>query len=197
MIPELNDKTKIFRILHRIDINLAEQIQQERCPYCNGPLHHSDYDRKPRGGPINIPDEYLIRQSLCCGICRRRTMPPSCLFMGRHVYWHVVILIVMALRQNRPKGKSAVELMDMFGMTRNTYFRWIAFFRDEFPSSNQWQSIRGKVNSTIQNDNLPSALILHFIEQSDSPENGIIACIYFITTGQGLPSCAQEANHVK
>ena len=26
----------------------------------------ANYPRKPRGGPVDIPEEYLIRQSLCC-----------------------------------------------------------------------------------------------------------------------------------
>ena len=107
MLPELIQKVSLFYLLHRIDIDLAKQLQQGRCPYCNGPLHHSNYERKPRGGPENIPDEYLVRQSLCCGRpdCRRRTLPPSCLFMGRRVYWGCVILVVMTL----PMGQALVR----------------------------------------------------------------------------------------
>ena len=112
MLTELVEKVSLFRILHRIDTDLCNQHRQKGCPYCGGPLHQSNYERKPRGGPDNIPDEYLIRQSLCCGRpeCRRRALPQSCLFMGRRVYWGCVILVVMAFKQNRPHAASARKI---------------------------------------------------------------------------------------
>ena len=81
MLSELLQKASLFFLLYRIDLDLAEQVQSKGCPFCHCPLHHANYTRKPRGGPVNIPDEYLIRQSLCCSNpeCRRRTMPPSSL----------------------------------------------------------------------------------------------------------------------
>ena len=87
MLTELLQRISLFRLLRTIDSDLAQKTRQQRCPYCGGHLHHSNYARKPRGGPTTIPEEYLIRESLCCGRegCRKRTLPPSCLFMGRRV----------------------------------------------------------------------------------------------------------------
>jgi len=130
MLPELLQKSSLFSLLHRIDTDLANQCRERGCPFCGGHLHQATYQRKPRGGPEGLPAEYLVRQSLCCGRenCRRRSLPVSCLFMGRRVYWAGVILVVMALRQNRPESAGTGELMRMFGMTRKTLFRWMSYF---------------------------------------------------------------------
>jgi hypothetical protein len=184
MLPELIQKVSLFHLLHRIDIDLAKQHQQGRCPYCNGPLHYSNYERKPRGGPDKIPDEYLIRFSLCCGNvhCRRRSLPPSCLFMGRRVYWGCVILVVMSLRQNRPDGASARKIRELFAISRKTLKRWIAYFRDEFPVSTQWQRLRGRLASTVSNDELPAGLVTYFLNNFKSPQQALIACLKFLAS---------------
>ena len=184
MLAELLKKASLFRILHRIDTDLCSQLRQKRCPYCGGPLHQSNYERKPRGGPETIPDEYLIRQSLCCGRpeCRRRSLPASCLFMGRRVYWGCVILVVMALKQNRPHATSARRIKEMFGISRKTLKRWIAYFRDEFPASIQWQRLRGRLASTVSNTALPAGLINYFVEIFQSPQQAIIGCLRFLAS---------------
>jgi hypothetical protein len=182
MIPELLQKTSLFSLLHRIDVDLANQHRQKRCPYCEGPLHQANYQRKPRGGPDALCEEYMIRHSFCCGRqdCRKRTLSPSCLFMGRRVYWSCVILVVMALRQNRPQGASAIELMRTLGICRRTLFRWIAYFRDEFARSVKWQRLRGRVSSLVEDSRLPTSLLEHFLQHNDSPEKGLINCLHFL-----------------
>ena len=119
MLPELLQKASHFSLLHRIDMDLARQHQQGGCPYCGGPLHQANYPRKPRGGPDAIPEECLLRFSLCCGRegCRRRSLPPSTRFMERRVYWRCVILVAMTLRQKRPDGMSANKLSRLLGLT--------------------------------------------------------------------------------
>ncbi len=189
MLPELLQKSSLFSLLHRIDIDLANQCRERGCPFCGGPLHQATYQRKPRGGPEGLPEEYLVRQSLCCGRenCRRRCLPASCLFMGRRVYWAGVILVVMALRQNRPESAGTGELMRMFGMTRKTIFRWISYFREVFPSSAQWQKLRGRVHSSIRDSELPGDLLRYFIRYADSAEAGLVGCLRFLATGLGGP----------
>ena len=182
MLSELLEKVSLFRILHRIDTDLCNQLRQKGCPYCGGPLHQSNYERKPRGGPDNIPDDYLMRQSLCCGWadCRRRTLPASCLFMGRRVYWGCVILVVMTLKQNRVDGASARKIKAMFGISRKTLKRWMAYFRDQFPASMQWQRLRGRVASTVSNNELPAELVHYFLKNFQSPQQALIGCLKFL-----------------
>ncbi len=184
MISELLQKSSLFSLLHRIDIDLSNERRLKGCPFCNGPLYQANYERKPRGGPEDLPDEYCLRQSLCCGCdgCRRRCLPPSCLFMGRRVYFCAIIVVVMALRQNRPGGASTDELKDMFGISKKTLLRWITYFREEFPLSTTWQQLRGRIHSSVNNNGLPGNLLSHFIRNADSTEEGLVACLRFLAS---------------
>jgi hypothetical protein len=184
MLSELLEKASLFHILHRIDTDLCKKLHQKGCPHCGGPLHQANYERKPRGGPKNIPDEYLIRQSLCCGRpeCRRRALPQSCLFMGRRVYWGCVILVVITLKQNRPHSASARRIQEMFGISRQTLKRWIEYFRDEFPESMQWQRLRGRLASTVSNNKLPAELVHYFLKNFQSPQQALIGCLQFLAS---------------
>ena len=182
MLPELLQKASLFSLLHRMDMDLARQHQEGGCPYCGGPLHQANYPRKPRGGPDDIPEECLIRFSLCCGRegCRCRTLPPSVRFMDRRVYWSCVILVVMTLRQDRPDGMSASKMGGLFGVTRKTLMRWASYFREVFPSSAQWQRLRGRVSPSVRDRELPGALVRFFLLNSESPEGGLISCLRFL-----------------
>ena len=182
MLSELLQKVSLFRLLYRIDLDLANQQRQSGCPYCGGRLDRAGYERKPRGGPPNIPEQYLIRHSLCCSQpgCRRRSLPPSCLFMGRRVYWGCVVVVVMALRQNRAGSASIGKLQRMFAIGRKTICRWIAYFRDEFPATACWQSLRGRVSARVPSTRLPGALLEYFVEHLCCPQKGLIACLVFL-----------------
>ena len=139
MLAELLQEVILFRVLHHIDQDLALACQHARCPFCNSPLHNAPYPRKPRGGPDNVPQEYFVRLSLCCSKedCRRRVLPPSCLFLGRNVYWGAVILIVTTLWQQKPKDNSINMLARKFEVSRNTVVRWIRYFHEVFPKMNR------------------------------------------------------------
>ena len=131
-----------------------------------------------RGDALFAVDLYIKQQN-----CRRRCLPASCLFMGRRVYWAGVIIVVMALRQNRPEGTGTSELMRMFGMSRKTLFRWISYFREAFPSSARWQRLRGRVHSSIRDSELPGELLRYFIRYADSTGDGLVGCLRFLATG--------------
>ncbi len=186
MLPELLQRVSLFRVLHQIDHNFAQACQRAGCPYCHGPLHKASYLRKPRGGPKNIPEEYQIRFSLCCGreSCRRRVLPPSCLFMGRKVYWAAVILVVSTLRQRKANGHSINLLARKFCVSRKTVVRWMHYFRTEFPSSAGWQRLRGQVTAKISNHGLPGRLVEHFLRHHPCPGDGLIGCLRFLALGR-------------
>lgn len=194
MLPEILQKVSLFPLLHRIDMDLAGQKRQEGCPYCGGPLHQANYQRQAWGAPGGIPDECLMRQSLCCGRegCRRRTLPPSCIYLGRWFYWAGIILVVMALRQGMPEGWSARQLRQQFGISRKTLIRWMVYFRDVFPSSVRWQTLRGLVSSAVRDSELPGGLLEYFLQQSESAERGLTECLRFLASGLSIPAVGQQ-----
>ena len=185
MLPELLQDIRLFRILHQIDQDLALACQQAGCPFCHSPLHNAPYTRKPRGGPSNIPEEYCVRLSLCCSKedCRRRVLPPSCLFLGRKVYWSAVILIVTTLRQQKPQDNSINMLARKFDVSRRTVVRWLHYFHEIFPKSQQWLRLRGLVSAQINNHNLPRCLVEFFLSTRASPFGGLINCLQFLASG--------------
>src|SRR5271157_3163910 len=81
------------------DRDLAASARAARCWRCGGALHSASYDRKPRGGPAGLGEEYAERFSFCCAVdgCRKRTTPPSLRFLGRHVYLATVVTLISAL----------------------------------------------------------------------------------------------------
>lgn len=135
MLPELLQKSKLYRLLFLIDCDFSETVKNQGCPFCSGALHQADFPRKPRGPFKTFLRNIKKRHSLCCSCenCRKRSLPPSCRFMGRRVYFWPVILIVMALRQDGKNSYSKGQLMRLFDISRNTLNRWFQFFKECFP----------------------------------------------------------------
>ena len=102
--------------------------------------------------------------------------------MGRRVYWGCVVLVVITLRQNRPDAASARKIKERFGISRKTLKRWIAYFRDEFPVSIQWQGLRGRLVSSVSNNELPAGLINYFLKNFQSPQQALIGCLMFLAS---------------
>ena len=81
------------------DRDLAAAARAARCRICGGALHSAPYDRKPRGGPAGLGQEYAERFSFCCAVdgCRKRATPPSLRFLGRKVYLATVVTLISAM----------------------------------------------------------------------------------------------------
>jgi hypothetical protein len=182
MPAELVQRVSLFQLLRAIDVDLARKIRDERCPHCGRPLRRANHRRKPRGGLETIPEDYLPRASLCCGRegCRKRTLPPSCPFLGPRVHWGCVLLVVRALRQQRPDGARAGKLQRMFAIPRKTLMRWFAHFREEFPRSARWQLLRGRVPPSVDNRRLPGSLLGCFFLETGSAQGALVDCLRFL-----------------
>jgi hypothetical protein len=183
MLSELLKNKSLFNQLYIIDKEIAEQYRQMPCSYCGGPLYFANYFRKPRGEPDGVDEKCFIRFSLCCGKegCRHRIMPPSCRFIGQKVYWYIVILVIISDLQN--EKINIFKMSKLFNISRNTIARWVNFFQDIFPSSSQWQSIRGRVSALITNTGLPSGLVNYFVNFKSTVEDSLISCLKFLSQG--------------
>jgi hypothetical protein len=178
---DIVDHTSLFEVLHAIDVEVAERLRAGRCPRpgCGGPLHWDLFERKPRGGPIEVPEEYCRRLGLCCGWCRKRVLPPSCLFWGRRVYWGAVVILVTAAVQGLEK-RSTSELCRHFGVSRRTVRRWVRYLETIFPRGAQWQRLRGRVAAVVRDDELPRALLEWFASTCGSALETVVRCLCFM-----------------
>jgi len=136
---------KMYAALLQLDLEQLEEAQSQGCAYCGGPLDRGDYPRKPRGGPEGVA-ALLRRLSLCCRRegCRRRSTPPSVLFLGRRVYLATVVVLVAVLRHGlTPRRMDG--LRRAFGVSRRTLLRWRAWWRDTFVATRCWREVRGRI----------------------------------------------------
>lgn len=184
MYRELLQKATLYALLAQFDRDLADEARRGGCEHCGGPLHDGRYERKPRGGP-KLPDTYCERLSLCCGRrdCRRRTLPPSCLFFGRRVYWGVVVLVVTALRQRRVDGSAGRRVRAFLGVPRRTLERWLVWFEEVFPTTALWRRVRGRIGADVHDGELPSSLLTAFERAWTELQESVVACLRLLADG--------------
>lgn len=158
MYPVQVPPNTVLCALADLDRDLAMDVRRARCPHCGAPLHWATWTRKPRG--TDLPEDLRIRWGLCCGSCRRRTLPASVLFAGRRVYLKAVMLLVVAARQRDRAGHSMARLRQLFdNVSAKTIARWMRAFLDGLPLHPDWQRLRGRLPATIRDDDVPAALL--------------------------------------
>ena len=145
MYDEISLGREFFEKLTQFDGKIAAQMAARGCPHCRGPLHRSDYNRKPRGGLIGMAGEAFTRRfSLCCGRegCRRRSLPPSVRFLGRRVYLGAVMIIatIMALMLATARAATRVS-----GVAARTTRRWIRWWRGPFIQTPAFTTITARL----------------------------------------------------
>jgi len=172
------DHVSLFRCLHSLDVELADKVRTKRCPLCGGPLHSGAYKRQPRGEgeDVEIPEEFRQRLGLCCGWCRRRTLPPSCLYLGRKVFWGCIVMLVTAAAQGLG-NHTITELCARFDVSRRTVKRWVSFFEVLFPSSAPWQRLRGRVGVEVRTEELPRGLVACFLANCEDAQSAVVSCL--------------------
>ena len=110
---------------YQLDIRSMEETRQAGCPHCQGELQVANYTRSPRGitSEIALEPELLLRHSLCCADCRRRTLPRSVRFFGRLVYGLSFFTELSAfLTSGDPR--SLASLSRLTEVSRQTLRRW-------------------------------------------------------------------------
>jgi hypothetical protein len=133
MYHDLPRTARFPSFLLAVDRDLAEKTRKKACP-CGGRLHSANYLRKPRGTPVQLPEQECKRLSFCCDRdgCRKRATPPSVRFLGPKVYLGAVVILISAMRQG-PSPRRVPELSQRFGADRRTIAHWQVFWRECFP----------------------------------------------------------------
>jgi hypothetical protein len=180
--------SRFFDLLLRLDEDLAAEARRAGCA-CGGVLHRADYDRKPRGGPGELSVAHGRRFSFCCAVegCRHRTTPASLRFLGRRVFYGVVVLLVAALRDG-PTPVRLERLRATFSVSARTVRRWCRFWRETFVSSRIWRSVVGRFPAPIPADRMPGALMEAFGEIADATERllGVLRLLSPIHEGRAI-----------
>ncbi len=167
MYQSLTRDSRFFDLLLKVDQDLAATARQAGCP-CGGALHSARYERKPRGGPADLGPESTVRFSFCCATegCRRRATPTSVRFLGRKVFFGVLVLLVSVMRDG-PTPERRDRLCERFSVSARTVRRWCRFWRETFVASRVWQSARGRFATPVREGALPGSLLGAFSETGD------------------------------
>jgi hypothetical protein len=147
-----------------LDRELARDAKQRGCPRCGAVLDTADYPRKPRGGPFALGDEHSRRLSLCCRRdgCRHRVTPASVRFLGRRVYFSVVVLLCGVLGQG-PTPWRLDALRRVVGADRRTLERWRRFWTERVGSHRAFEIGRADFMPPPATEGLPRSLVDSFI----------------------------------
>lgn len=145
-----------FGFLLRIDQDHAATIHAQGCS-CGGPLHLASYARKPRGGAHGASMD-TTRISFCCGHCRLRCTPASVRFLGRRVYWGVVVVLATALCAGLSLRRGQ-QLSQQLGVPVLTLLRWRQWWLTGFTSTAVWHKLRGRLLPPVAATDLPGGLL--------------------------------------
>jgi hypothetical protein len=180
MYHDLPHTARFWSFLFAIDQDLAETTRQKACT-CGGRLHCSNYLRKPRGTPVQLPQQQCLRLSFCCDRdgCRKRVTPPSLRFLGPKVYLGVVVILISAMRQG-PTPRRVRELSAHFGADRRTIARWQVFWREHFPQTPFWKVARAHLVPVVEIVSLPYSLVDAFL-RNHSPGRGWTRLLKFLS----------------
>jgi len=158
MLHDLRLGVELFAWLFDMDRQIARWVAGLGCRFCAGPLHQSNYRRKPRGAQVaDAAEAFELRYSLCCGRegCRRRTLPPSLRFLGRRVYVEAVVLVATVVSLLLGSVKAASKVMVV---PARTLKRWGAWWAESFPQSRAWHEIRSRLVPSPEQWLLPRSL---------------------------------------
>jgi hypothetical protein len=73
-------------------------------------------------------------------------------------------------------------LARLFDVNRQTIDRWVGYFQELFPKSEQWQRLRGRIWARVADHDLPGALLDLFNRHHLVPEVAFLACLRFLAT---------------
>jgi len=159
---DLLRSAQFFGLLLKIDKKAVETTRAARCP-CGGPLHVGDFERKPRGlllQPDELPEGYRMRFDLCCGWCRKRTMPASVRFLGRKVYWAAAVVVATVIAHR--SARDAMRLVQReLGVSSSTVACWRRWWR-ALTGMAYWVQARGRLPVELDVEAIPASLLSEY-----------------------------------
>jgi hypothetical protein len=163
MLHEFGLDDEFLALLSWWDGEIARIVAAAGCLRCDGPLHQANYHRKPRGGWIfKCLAAFTLRHSLCCGHCRKRSLPPSVLFLGRRVYIESVVLLACVAQA---VAKTARGLAEITGVPVVTLHRWRAWWRESLPVTASWSVLRARFAPPAPDEeDLPGSLLIRIAQ---------------------------------
>lgn len=167
MFDEVALGIEFFEGLVAIDEVIAREAAKAPCRFCEGPLHRSDYARKPRGGLFGAAGEaFAKRFSLCCGRegCRRRAMPPSVRFLGRRVYLGAVVVVASMVALAKATAAAARRVT---GIAPRTTRRWLRWWRESFTRTRVFVDFSARTREVLPRRRLPAVLYEHLSGHDD------------------------------
>jgi hypothetical protein len=166
------------------DRDLAASARAARCWLCGGALHSASYDRKPRGCPGGLGQEYAERFSFCCAVdgCRKRTTPASLRFLGRRVYLATVVTLISALMLGTTPSRLA-HLSVVPGLDRRTLARWRAWWRSTFTNGSFAAVAQAALVPPLDVTCLPVSLLDRFAGGLDQQLTALLRFVGPLTGG--------------
>lgn len=172
MGDDLFADARLYDYLLVLDRELSERARHAGCPRCAGRLHSASYPRKPRGGPRGA---HARRFSLCCARCRKRVTPPSVRFLGRRVYYGVVVVLACVRTLSAARLS---ELEALLGVDRRTLRRWRRWWRESLVRSPWWRTARARFLPPLEEQRLPGALLARF--EAPEPMRRMVDVLRFL-----------------
>ena len=184
MFDDIGLPRQLFEELAKIDEKIVDQIAAGRCPVCGGPLHRSDFVRKPRGALMAAAGEAFVKRfSLCCGRdgCRKRATPPSLRFLGRRVYLGAVVILASVIAQALTTAKA---LRQATGVPARTSRRWLSWWRGAFLRTDVFVILRARLLFVVVEE-LPASIASRLGDTVESQVRGLLHWLTPLTTGSG------------
>lgn len=149
-----------FRLLFRIDQELASQAHAGGCLFCGDVLHRANYPRKPKGCLPEVQDDFKVRFSYCCKRCRKRLTCLSVRFLGQRVY--LALAVVLESARHAAQVSAAARLSQALSVPILTLERWRRWWQEDFVQSPLWQAHSARFMPAVAVEQLPSELLERF-----------------------------------
>ena len=185
-IEEILRDTRFYELLLGFDRQIAETAHADRCQKCGAALHWGSWERKPRGGRVDLEPRHRLRFSLCCAAdgCRKRETPGSLRFLGRKVYFGAMVVLISAMQSGLNPVRMK-RLKELVGVSRRTVLRWRNWWCTVFTMSPFWRVHRGFAPAARDAD-LPASLLQSFAGAIEQQLISLLRFLVPITTGRGI-----------